>query len=312
MQDSSSSPGVQTQLAVTTRFAPSPTGALHIGHGWSAMLAHDLARAQGGSFRLRIEDIDGGRCRPEHVDAIFADLDWLGLRWDGPPVFQSQRLPAYREAVARLAAEGLAYPCFCTRADIARQIAASASAPHGPDGPAYPGTCAGLPTGDAAARVAAGEPHAWRLSMDRAVAKAGALCWEDMDDGTVTADPLPFGDIVLARKDAPGSYHLCATLDDAAMGISHVVRGIDLRAATHVHRLLQALLGLPTPRYRFHGLLVDAAGQRLAKRSGGLSLAQLRAGGQDPADLLMDLRTGRFPFGIGVSPSYMDIRNGVR
>jgi len=288
-----------------TRFAPSPTGALHIGHGWSALMAHDCARAGGGAFRLRIEDIDGSRSRPEHVAGILADLDWLGLRWDGPVVMQSDRLALYRAAVERLAGEGLAYPCFCTRADIAREIAASASAPHGPDGATYPGTCARLSPAGRAARIAAGEPHAWRLAIAEAMRRAGPLDWTDLDRGTVPADPLPFGDIVLSRKDAPGSYHLCATMDDAAMGITHVLRGVDLRAATHVHRLLQALLGLPTPAYRFHPLLLDAGGRRLAKRNGGLSLAELRAAGADPARLATDLRAGRFPVGIHVGQAYI-------
>lgn len=285
-----------------TRFAPSPTGALHIGHGWSAVMAHDLARFGGndggGLFRLRIEDIDGARSRPEHVAGIMTDLRWLGIEWDGPVVMQSDRLPLYRAAVERLADEGLAYPCFCTRGDIARQIAASASAPHGPDGAPYPGTCAYLSPRDRAARIDAGEPHAWRLAMGEAVRRAGPLIWQDMDHGAVASDPLPFGDIVLARKDAPGSYHLCATMDDAAMGITHVVRGMDLRAATHVHRLLQYLLHLDTPSYRFHELLLDAQGQRLAKRSGGLSLKDLREAGHAPEQLVADLRAGRFPVGI--------------
>ncbi|MFT3965399.1 MAG: tRNA glutamyl-Q(34) synthetase GluQRS [Sphingobium sp.] len=281
-----------------TRFAPSPTGTLHVGHGWSALMAHDLARSTGGAFRLRIEDIDGARSRPEHVAGIMADLDWLGLRWDGPVIFQSERLPLYRAAVERLAAEDLAYPCFCTRADIAREIAASAAAPHGPDGPAYPGTCAALPAEERADRIAAGETHAWRLHMAEAMRRAGPLAWRDMDRGMIAADPLPFGDVVLSRKDAPGSYHLCATMDDAAMEISHILRGTDLREATHVHRVIQALLGLPAPLYRFHPLLLDDAGRRLAKRSGGLSLAELRATGADPARLAADLRAGRFPVGI--------------
>lgn len=287
---------------VVTRFAPSPTGALHIGHGWSALMAHDLARANtrsgGGAFRLRIEDIDGARSRPEHVAGILTDLRWLGLDWDGPVVLQSARLESYRAAVERLAAADLAYPCFCTRADIAREIAASASAPHGPDGHVYPGTCAHLSHAEREERIAAGEVHAWRLAMADASARAGFLTWDDLDAGAITACPLPFGDIVLSRKDAPGSYHLCATLDDADMGISHVVRGQDLRAATHVHRLLQALLDLPSPTYRFHPLLIDANGKRLAKRSGGLTLAELRAAGHDPAALTTDLRGGRFPIGI--------------
>jgi len=284
--------------SVVTRFAPSPTGALHIGHGWSAIMAHDFARAHGGAFRLRIEDIDAGRCRPEHVAGLMADLAWLGLWWDGPVVTQSERLDVYRAAVARLADEGLAYPCFCTRADIARAMADSASAPHGPDGPAYPGLCRHLGAAERAERIAAGEAHAWRLDMGAAARRAGPLSWVRIDGLRIDADPLPFGDIVLSRKDAPGSYHLCATMDDAAMGISHVVRGDDLMAATHVHRLLQALLGLPTPAYGFHPLLGDAAGKRLAKRSAGLALAELRAQGIAGADLAADLRANRFPFGI--------------
>lgn len=287
-----------TDPAPVTRFAPSPTGQLHVGHGWSALLAHDFARSHGGAFRLRIEDIDGARSRPEHVAGILEDLRWLGLEWDGPVVLQSERLPVYAEAVARLAAEGLAYPCFCTRADIARQIAASASAPHCPDGAVYPGTCTALAPTVRAERIAAGEPHAWRLAMATASVRAGALTWTDMQAGTVIADPLPFGDIVLARKDAPGSYHLCATVDDGWMGVTHVIRSTDLRDATHVHRLLQALLGLPTPTYRFHPLLVDASGRRLAKRDGGLTLASLRAEGTDPARLVADWRAARFPVGI--------------
>lgn len=281
-----------------TRFAPSPTGPLHIGHGWSALMAHDLARTGGGAFRLRIEDIDGARSRPEHVTGILADLRWLGLDWDGPVIMQSERLPIYRAAVERLEAEGLAYPCFCTRGDIAREIAESASAPHGPDGPVYPGTCRPLSAAERRERIAAGEAHAWRLSMGAAAERAGPLSWHDRDTGEVQADPLPFGDIVLSRKDAPGSYHLCATLDDAAMEISHVVRGMDLRAATHVHRLLQALLDLPSPAYRFHALLVDAEGRRLAKRSGGLAIAELRNAGHDPGTLIADWRAARFPVGI--------------
>lgn len=281
-----------------TRFAPSPTGRLHIGHGWSATMAHDLARNAGGTFRLRIEDIDGARSRPEHVASILTDLRWLGLDWDGPVVVQSERLDVYRAAVERLASEGLAYPCFCTRADIAREIAASASAPHGPDGAVYPGTCAKLSAAERADRIAAGEAHAWRLAMHAAVMCTGPLFWRDMDRGEIAVDPLIFGDIVLSRKDAPGSYHLCATLDDAAMGISHVVRGIDLRHATHIHRLLQALLDLPSPAYRFHALLVDEQGRRLAKRSNGLAIAELRDAGHDPTRLLSDWRAGRFPVGI--------------
>ena len=282
---------------VVTRFAPSPTGRLHIGHGWSALLAMDFARANGGLFRLRIEDIDGTRSRPEHVAGIIEDLNWLGVAWDGDIVFQSQRLDHYDAALERLRQMGLLYPCFCTRADIA----ASASAPHGPEGPVYPGTCRGLPQAERDRRIARGEPHAWRLDMAKAVLVTGELHWASNDQRMIEAMPEIAGDVVLARKDAPASYHLSCTLDDAAMGITHVLRGEDLFAATHVHRLLQALLDLPTPVYCHHTLLVGADGKRLAKRDGSIALADLRARGADPATLAADLREGRFPVGISLA-----------
>lgn len=298
-------------LHMVTRFAPSPTGLLHVGHGWSALMAMDLARASGGAFRLRIEDIDGTRSRPEHVAGIMADLTWLGVDWDGEVVFQSQRLDQYDTALARLRAEGLLYPCFCTRADIQ----ASLTAPHGPEGPVYPGTCRGLSEAERTRRIAAGEAHAWRIDMGRAVARAGALEWRalsfpsfpsrrDDDDlgGTLQiAAPLPHGDVVLARKDAPASYHLSCTLDDAAMGVTHVLRGNDLYGATHIHRLIQALLDLPSPTYIHHPLLLGADGKRLAKRDGAIALADLRRDGMDPAALAADLRAGRFPIGISLA-----------
>ena len=272
--------------AIVTRFAPSPTGRLHRGHAASAVRAHDLARAGGGRFLLRIEDIDPGRSRASFVAGIEADLRWLGLHWDGPVLRQSTRMDAYGAALDRLAALGLLYPCFCTRADIA----AAATAPHGPEGVAYPGTCRGLPSDTAAARIAAGMPHAWRLSMDAAAAMAGPLDWVDAGAGTVAADPARFGDVVLARKDVRTSYHLAVVVDDATQGVTDVVRGVDLFEATHVHRLLQALLGVPTPRYRHHPLLAGVDGRRLAKRNGAASLAELRDGGADPAALLAVLR----------------------
>jgi glutamyl-Q tRNA(Asp) synthetase len=273
-------------MTVVTRFAPSPTGRLHLGHAFSAVQAHDFARARGGRFLLRIEDIDGTRSRPEHVAGIIEDLGWLGLARDGPPVLQSERLPLYGAALDRLKAQGLAYPCFCTRAEIAREIAESGAAPH-EAGPVYPGTCRGI---DASARM--DEPHAWRLDMAAAAARAGSLVWTDLDAGEIAADPLVQGDVVIARKDAPVSYHLAVTVDDAAQGITHVIRGQDLFAATHIHRLLQALLDLPTPLYRHHRLLCESDGQRLAKRNGATSLADLRAQGADPAQLLAQLRGG--------------------
>lgn len=271
---------------MVTRFAPSPTGRLHVGHAWSALMAHDMARAAGGAFRLRIEDIDGTRSRAEHVAGIMEDLRWLGIGWDGELVFQSQRLAHYDAALERLRGMGLLYPCFCTRADIA----ASASAPHGPEGALYPGTCRGLSDAERARRMSAGEAHAWRIDMGKAAARVGVSIGED--------NPIAHGDVVLARKDAPASYHLSCTLDDAAMGVSHVLRGDDLLGATDIHRLLQALLGLPSPVYIHHPLLVDADGRRLAKRSGSIALAELRAQGMDPAALAADLRGRRFPVGI--------------
>lgn len=283
---------------MVTRFAPSPTGRLHIGHGWSALMAMDMARERGGVLRLRIEDIDGVRSRPEHVDGIVQDLRWLGVEWDGETVFQSRRLGLYEEALGRLRADGLVYPCFCTRAEIAAEVAASGSAPHGSDGPVYPGICRRMAEGDRRMRLAAGEPHCWRLDMAAAVERAGPLVWTDIDKGEVAARAEIAGDVVLARKDAPTSYHLAATVDDAEMGVTHVLRGEDLRSATDIHRLLQALLGLPTPVYRHHPLLVDADGKRLAKRGGGFTLAELRDSGADPAQLRTDLRARRFPAGV--------------
>lgn len=272
-----------------TRFAPSPTGNLHIGHAWSAIMAHDRARAAGGRFLLRIEDLDGNRSRPEHIAGIIADLEWLGLDWDDLS-FQSARLDHYRAALERLQGMGLLYPCFCTRADIAREVAASLSAPHGTDGPLYPGICRRLDPAVRAARLH--EPHAWRIDMAAAIARGGSLDWVDEIAGTVIANPASAGDVVLARKDAPASYHLAVTVDDAAQGVTHVIRGADLFAATHVHRLLQALLGLPTPVYHHHPLLTDAGGKRLAKRDGAPTLAARRLAGEDGRTLAARLRTG--------------------
>lgn len=276
--------------AVVTRFAPSPTGRLHLGHAWSAVQAHSRARAAGGRFLLRIEDIDGTRSRPEHVDGILDDLRWLGLDWDGAVVFQSARLDLYAAALDRLAAAGLVYRCICTRADIA----AAATAPHGAGGVVYPGTCRGRAIDPAL-------PHCWRLDMAAALHRTGRLDWTDEIAGRIASDPAMHGDVVLARKDAPSSYHLAVTVDDAAQRVSHVVRGRDLFSATHVHRLLQALLDLPVPVYRHHPLIAGADGERLAKRHGAPSLAQMRAAGVDGPRLAMDLRTGRLPLGFGLA-----------
>jgi glutamyl-Q tRNA(Asp) synthetase len=266
-----------------TRFAPSPTGRLHLGHAYSAILAHDYARARNGRFLLRIEDIDGTRSRPEHVATILADLAWLGLAHDGEVVHQSHRLPAYAAALDSLRDMHLLYRCYCTRAEIA---AASLSAPHAAE-PLYPGTCRHIPDHDP------DRPHCWRLDMATAVARTGPLTWRDHDE-TILADPLAAGDVVLARKDAPASYHLAVTMDDAWQGVTDIIRGRDLFAATHVHRLLQALLDLPTPAYRHHDLLTGPDGQRLAKRHDAPTLAALRDAGVDGRKLADDLRAGRF------------------
>lgn len=268
-------------------------------------MAMDLARARGGSLRLRIEDIDGSRSRPDHVAGIIEDLAWLGVQWEREIVFQSARLAAYDAALDQLRREGLLYPCFCTRADIQ----ASVAAPHGPEGPVYPGTCRTLPQAECGRRIAAGASHAWRLDMAAAIDRTGRLEWRSLPfppatqdkGGMVVAQPALLGDVVLARKDAPASYHLSCTLDDAAMGITHVLRGADLIHATHVHRLLQALLALPSPCYVHHPLLVGADGRRLAKRDGSIALADLRRAGANPVQLADDLRRMRFPVGIGLA-----------
>jgi glutamyl-Q tRNA(Asp) synthetase len=269
---------------ITTRFAPSPTGYLHLGHAHAALTAWRRARAAGGRFLLRIEDIDLTRCRPEYAAAILEDLAWLGLDWDGELRVQSAHLGEYRVDLERLAARGLLYPCFCTRAEIARELAQSASAPHGPDGALYPGTCRRLSADERAARIAAGEPHAWRLDMARARAAApGPLAFAEEGEGMIACHPERFGDAVLARKDAPASYHLCVTHDDAAQGVTLVTRGRDLMPATDLHRLIQALMGWPAPRYAHHALLRDESGRRLAKRDRAATLREMRAGGLSPA-----------------------------
>ncbi len=286
-------PGVDfaSQSVTATRFAPSPNGQLHVGHAFSALCAHDFARGFGGKFLLRIEDIDGTRSRPEHVEGIFADMRWLGLYWDGEPVFQSQRIARYTEALERLKALGLVYRCWCTRSDIAATLKRQPVV-HGPDGPIYPGTCKG--------RHGIGA-HCWRLDMAKSMEKAGPLGWIDLAAGPQVADPAQFGDIVLWRKDAPASYHLAATLDDAADGISHVVRGQDLFAYTAIHRLLHVMLDLPEPVYWHHPLLLDDNGEKLAKSRLSEPLAALRLNGVDGSMLIAQLRNGVLPLGISRS-----------
>ena len=272
---------------IVTRFAPSPTGRLHLGHAYSAWIGWRLAREAGGRWLLRIEDIDPSRCREEYVAGIEADLRWLGLDWDGPIVRQSTRMAAYAAALAALDEQGLLYPCFCTRTDIAH----AAAAPHGPDGAIYPRTCRALPPAERTRRATA-DPYALRLDIAAAAARAGPLRWHDATAGWRVADPRAFGDVVLARKDVRTSYHLAVTVDDAAQGVTDVTRSVDLFTATDIHVLLQALLGLATPRYHHHALLNDARGKRLAKRDGAPALADLRAGA-NPAALLAEF--GRHP-----------------
>jgi glutamyl-Q tRNA(Asp) synthetase len=267
-------------MSIVTRFAPSPTGHLHLGHAFSALIAWRRARAAGGRFLLRLEDIDPTRCRPEFATAILEDLAWLGVDWDGEVRVQSGHLAEYRAVLNALAARGLLYPCFCARADIQQ----SAAAPHTPDGaPLYPGTCRSLSADERAARIAAGERYALRLDMARAVSAVPQplTCGEE-GEGTIVCHPERFGDVVLARKDAPASYHLCVTHDDALQGVTLITRGADLKPATHLHRLLQALMGWPIPAYAHHPLLTDASGRRLAKRDRAMTLRELRAQGHSP------------------------------
>ncbi len=268
---------------IVTRFAPSPTGLLHLGHAYSALFAQRLAREAGGRYLLRIEDIDAARCREEFVAAIEEDLAWLGLDWDGEVRHQSEYFDDYRAALDRLDVAGLIYPCFCTRAEIAAEIARAGGAPQGEGGALYPGTCRNVSVEERLRRIASGESFALRLDVAKAVAQTGPLSWEDMERGRIEAKPEVLGDVVLARKDVPTSYHLAVTVDDALQGVTLVTRGEDLFAATHIHRLLQALLGLPAPRYRHHRFLTDAGGKRFAKRDKALTLRSLRESGKTPS-----------------------------
>jgi glutamyl-Q tRNA(Asp) synthetase len=278
--------------AVVTRFAPSPTGYLHLGHAASALFAWRRARDARGRFLLRLEDVDRTRCRPEFASAILEDLEWLGLEWDGEVRVQSAHFADYRAALDRLEAAGLLYPCFCTRAAIKAEIARAAAAPHGPDGALYPGTCRALDAAERAGRIAAGESFALRLDTGAALARSGPLAWQDERFGTVAADPASLGDVVLARKETPASYHLAVTVDDALQGVTLVTRGEDLFPSTHVHRLLQALLDLPVPLWHHHPLLTDEGGRRFAKRDRALTLRALRAAGHAPEEIR---RLARFP-----------------
>ncbi|MEJ0078875.1 MAG: tRNA glutamyl-Q(34) synthetase GluQRS [Alphaproteobacteria bacterium] len=275
------------------RFAPSPNGHLHLGHALSALIDFEMARALGGRFLLRIEDIDPTRCRPEFEQAIYEDLAWLDIAWEEPVRRQSENLDAYARALAKLEADGLLYPSFESRGDIARYVAEHSHPhwPHDPDGaPLYPGLSRKL-SHEERTRRKASEPYALRLDMNAALARAGALTWVEtgadpkQDHETRMAEPDKWGDVVLARKDTPTSYHLSVVVDDALQGVTHVVRGQDLYQATSVHRVLQALLGLPVPLYHHHRLIFDAEGKKLSKSTGATALRELRRQGKTPADI---------------------------
>ena len=271
-----------------TRFAPSPTGYLHLGHVRSALEGWRAARSTGGRFLLRLEDIDQTRCRDEYAAAILDDLAWLGLSWDGPVRKQSEHFDDYRDALDRLEMMGVLYPCFCTRRAIQEEIARAGGAPHVLSGLPYPGTCRGLGSRQRAERRC-GIDYALRLDLARALALTGPLDWlEEEGEGPrrKPADPTSLGDVVLARKDVPTSYHLAVTVDDAIQEVTLVTRGADLARATHIHRVLQALLGLRTPRYRHHALVTDAAGRRLSKRDGALTIRSMRESGISPAEII--------------------------
>ncbi len=268
-------------LEIVTRFAPSPSGHLHLGHAYSALFAWRLADRPGGRFVLRIEDIDTGRSQAEFEDAIYEDLAWLGISWSEPVMRQSERGAAYKAALDRLSEMDLLYPCFCTRKDILAEINRSTGAPHshGPDGPVYPGICRDVADAERAQRIEAGTPYAMRLDVAKAAAIAGDLTWYDRTRGEQEMQAMRLGDVVLARKDIATSYHLAVTVDDAAQGVTLVTRGQDLFESTHIHRLLQALLGLDTPEWHHTPMLTDETGARLAKRDNPLTLREMRRAG---------------------------------
>ena len=276
---------------IVARFAPSPSGRLHLGHAYSAAIGHSLARGGRGKFRLRIEDLDQTRCKPEFVGAILEDLRWLGIDWDEPVLVQSERTAAYAAALDDLKSRGLVFACFCTRADIAQSL----TAPHGDAATSYPGTCRELP--DDPERLAA-TPHSWRLYSSKALELAGLPSWTEHGGARFQAKASDIGDAILARKDAPASYHLSCIVDDAESGVTMVVRGADLRASTPVQRLLQELLGLPEPTYCHHSLVTHEDGRRLAKRDLAPTLATIRDSGADGPALVRELLAGNLPSGF--------------
>jgi glutamyl-Q tRNA(Asp) synthetase len=271
---------------VVTRFAPSPSGFLHIGHAYSALFAWQAAVAAGGKFVLRIEDIDGGRCKPHFEDAIYEDLAWLGIKWEEPVRRQSEHMEDYAAALSKLKLLGLSYPCFCTRGDIKAELSRMGGAPHERVQSVYPGICRNLSDLVRQRNLHDGMEHAIRLRMAEAVSQAGTIGWRDLERGTMTGDPLSHGDVILARKDIPTSYHLAVTIDDALQGVTLVTRGEDLLDYTDIHRVLQELLGLPEPVYHHHKLLTDDNGRRYAKRDRSLTIRALRVAGVIPTEVM--------------------------
>ena len=271
---------------IRTRFAPSPTGRLHLGHALAARVACTLAREAGGNFLLRHEDIDAPRVRGEYYQYIEEDLEWLGLPWDGEPLRQTTRSAAYEEALASLRERSLVYPCFCTRREIQEEWARMSAAPQGPEGFIYPGICRRLRDDERSEKLQSGMPHAWRLDAEKAVSITGILSFRDLRFGHISVNSNLLGDIILARRDIGTAYHLAVVVDDAFQQITHVTRGEDLLSSTHSHRQLQALLGLPEPIYLHHELMLDGAGKRLAKRNDALSIASLRADGKTAAEVM--------------------------
>jgi glutamyl-Q tRNA(Asp) synthetase len=273
-------------MSVVTRFAPSPTGELHLGSAYSAWTGWHRAREAGGTFLVRVEDTDIRRCRREFETAILADLKWLGFDWDGEVRRQSEHFATYGKVLDQIDQRGLIYPCFCSRAEIEREVAASANAPHGPDGPLYPGTCRHLSVQERRDRVAAGHEHCLRLDADRAAGQAGPYHFVDEALGRIEGQPRLMGDFVIARKDTPTSYHLAVTVDDHLQGVTLVTRGIDVLPSTHVHGLLQKLLGYAAPQYAHHRLLTDATGRRFAKRDRDMTIRTMRESGMKPEEVI--------------------------
>lgn len=281
-------------MSVVTRFAPSPSGRLHLGHAFSALQAWEFAQKNDGEFILRIEDIDFNRCKPEFESLLKEDLEWLGLKWQEPTRRQSDFMADFHEAADRLKEMGLLYPCFCTRKEILAEIERAGAAPHGSEGPVYPGTCRKLNSEERSQRIEAGKDHAWRLDLNAALEKVGKpIVWNDRDKGEIEvkeSDWEQLGDVVLVRKDIGTSYHVAVVIDDALQGVTHIIRGKDLYESTHIHALLHELLELPKPIYHHHGLIVDESGKRLAKRDESETLAALREKGEKPEEIIDRLK----------------------